>query len=83
MTIPGQAANTPSPPLALRHVLMASQGLQDAKTRAEALKVEGNTLYVARKYKKAQAKYSEAIKLDDENAILYANCAATGLELKQ
>lgn len=56
---------------------------QDAKTRAEALKAEGNALYVSRKYKEAQAKYTEAIEVDGENAILYANRAAASLELQE
>lgn len=60
---------------------MASQ--DEAKARAEALKAEGNALHLARKYKEAYAKYSEAIESDDQNAILYANRAASSLELRQ
>lgn len=62
---------------------MASESQDDIKARAEAFKAEGNALHLARKYKQAYAKYSEAIELDDKNAVLYANRAASSIELKE
>jgi len=38
---------------------------------AEELKQEGNALYKDGKYLKAAATYSQAIKLDKENGVLY------------
>ncbi|KAJ7649894.1 hypothetical protein FB45DRAFT_731788 [Roridomyces roridus] len=52
------------------------------------LKAEGNTLYVAKKFKEASKKYTEAIQASDEAvdpkglAVLYANRAACSLALK-
>ena len=69
-----------------RHELdaLAMATSQDVtKVRAEALKAEGNALHLARKYKQAYAKYSEAIEVDDKNAILYANRAASSLEMEE
>lgn len=48
----------------------------DNKTRAAQLKDEGNKLYVKKDYALAYSKYSEAIDLDPNNAVLYANRAA-------
>ena len=58
---------------------MASR--EEAHARAEALKAEANALHLAHKYREAYAKYSEAIAEDGENAVLYANRAASSLEL--
>lgn len=51
------------------------------KARAEALKAEGNALHLAREYQEAYATYSEAIQVVDQNAVLYANRAASGMEM--
>ena len=50
------------------------------KSRAEAIKEDGNALFTKGKYKAAYQKYPEAIELDGTNAILYANRAACSLE---
>ena len=49
-----------------------------AKTKALAaeLKEEGNKLFIAQDHAAAYHKYSEAIDVDESNAILYANRAA-------
>ncbi|KAJ3333440.1 hypothetical protein HDU76_008062 [Blyttiomyces sp. JEL0837] len=46
------------------------------KAKAEALKSAGNKLMADRKYKEAIEKYTDAIALDPENAVYYANRAA-------
>lgn len=43
---------------------------------AAQLKDEGNELFRKQDYVGAMAKYTEAIALDDKNAVLYANRAA-------
>ena len=48
--------------------------MTDAAERAERLKAEGNDLYKQGKYLKAAATYTQALKLDDANAVLY-RCA--------
>ncbi|EIN10949.1 hypothetical protein PUNSTDRAFT_133010 [Punctularia strigosozonata HHB-11173 SS5] len=50
---------------------------------ASQLKDEGNALFSQQKWKQAHAKYTEAIALDEGNAILWANRAACGLNLKR
>ena len=55
----------------------------ETRKAAEALKAEANVLYASRKFKEAHAKYSEAIQLDDANAILFANRAACSLEMRE
>ena len=55
----------------------------DAKTKAETLREEGNALHRVRKYREAYAKYTEAIDLDKQNAVLYANRAACSVALKE
>ncbi|KAH7907788.1 hypothetical protein BJ138DRAFT_1182187 [Hygrophoropsis aurantiaca] len=52
---------------------------QNNAAQAEHLKAEGNTLHQQGKYKQAYAKYTEAIKLNGNNAIFYANRAASAL----
>ena len=44
--------------------------------KAEQLKNEGNDLFVKKDYAAACKKYTEAIALDDKNAVLYCNRAA-------
>ena len=53
------------------------------KAAADAIKAEANVLYQARQFQEAYAKYSEAIDLDDTNAIFFANRAACSLELNE
>eukprot|EP00199_Chlamydomonas_sp_CCMP681_P003249 CAMPEP_0119101514 /NCGR_PEP_ID=MMETSP1180-20130426/553_1 /TAXON_ID=3052 ORGANISM="Chlamydomonas cf sp, Strain CCMP681" /NCGR_SAMPLE_ID=MMETSP1180 /ASSEMBLY_ACC=CAM_ASM_000741 /LENGTH=160 /DNA_ID=CAMNT_0007085649 /DNA_START=25 /DNA_END=507 /DNA_ORIENTATION=- len=44
---------------------------------AQSLKDSGNALFKAKEYLKAAAAYTQALKLDPENAVLYSNrCAA-------
>lgn len=50
---------------------------------AEKLKEEGNKLFVKKKFAAAAIKYTEAIALDGQNAVLYANRSACRLSLKQ
>jgi Flp pilus assembly protein TadD len=50
---------------------------------AERLKAQGNALHVQGQYKAAYKKYSEAIKEDPTNAVLWANRAASGLGMKE
>lgn len=45
------------------------------KTKAEELKAEGNVLFIKKHFRKAYAKYTGAINLDNTNAVLYANRA--------
>ena len=56
---------------------------EEKHTTAEQLKAEGNALHLKGDHAAARSKYSEAIALDPENAILYANRAASYLALKQ
>lgn len=48
----------------------------EAKAKADSLKTEGNRALVGKNFKEAIAKYTEAIKLDSENAVYYSNRAA-------
>jgi hypothetical protein len=47
------------------------------------LKEQGNALYIKKNYTLAIAKYTKAIALDGNNAVLYANRAACQLALQQ
>ncbi|KAI0830788.1 TPR-like protein [Trametes gibbosa] len=60
---------------------MSSDG--DREARVEQLKAEGNALHLKGDHAAARLKYTEAIKLDDTNAVLYANRAAAYIALKQ
>lgn len=62
---------------------MSSDPLTDIKSKAAALREEGNALHRNRRYKEARAKYSEAIELDKENAVLFSNRAACNVALKE
>ncbi|KAI0756530.1 TPR-like protein [Daedaleopsis nitida] len=55
----------------------------DKKAQAEQLKAEGNAFHAAGNHAAARSKYTDAIKLDGDNAVLYANRAATYIALKQ
>ncbi|KAH8104668.1 hypothetical protein BXZ70DRAFT_1005179 [Cristinia sonorae] len=55
----------------------------NTQTPAEKLKAEGNALFVKKDYRAAHHKYSEAIKIDGNNAILYANRAACSQFLRK
>ncbi|KAF8649568.1 hypothetical protein AX16_005730 [Volvariella volvacea WC 439] len=57
--------------------------MSDPASRVAQLKQEGNTHFAQKEYGLAVAKYSEAIALDEKNAILLANRAACYLNLKQ
>ncbi|THH15972.1 hypothetical protein EW146_g4600 [Bondarzewia mesenterica] len=50
--------------------------------KANQLKVEGNALFSAQEFKAAGEKYTQAIALDRQNAVLYSNRAACNLALK-
>jgi hypothetical protein len=52
-------------------------------TMAAQLKNEGNELFRKQDYGGALAKYSEALSLDDKNAVLYANRAACNYGLNK
>lgn len=54
-----------------------------SKVKAETLKAEGNAFHIKGENEKAYSKYSEAIKLDPNNAVLYANRAASALAMKE
>lgn len=63
---------------------MTESSISDAqKAQIEKLKAAGNAFHVEGKYRKAYSKYSEAIKVDSTNAILYANRAASALSMKE
>ncbi|EED80222.1 predicted protein [Postia placenta Mad-698-R] len=53
------------------------------KTMADAFKAEGNALYTKGDYKAAYDKYTEAIKSDETNAVLFSNQAACSLAMKE
>lgn len=58
---------------------MTSQNL----SKADRLKAEGNTLFAKNDFAGAYKKYTEALKHDDKNPILYSNRAACSLGLKR
>jgi len=47
-----------------------------APSTAEQLKEEGNAFFVKKDFVHAHEKYSEAIAIDGQNAVLYANRSA-------
>ncbi|EED80868.1 predicted protein [Postia placenta Mad-698-R] len=53
------------------------------KTMADGFKAEGNALYTKGDYKAAYDKYTEAIKSDETNAVLFSNQAACSLAMKE
>ncbi|KAF8079125.1 TPR-like protein [Lyophyllum atratum] len=55
----------------------------DTGNNAERLKAEGNALHVNGQYQGAYNKYSEAIKEDPKNPVLWANRAASAIAMKK
>lgn len=53
------------------------------KDQAERLKAEGNALFIQNDFEGAYKKYTEAIKHDDKNAVLYSNRAACAFGLNR
>jgi Flp pilus assembly protein TadD len=70
MSSPKSEATTSTPP-------------KGSNENAERLKTQGNALHVQGQYRAAYKKYSEAIKEDPTNAVLWANRAASGLAMKE
>lgn len=54
---------------------------QSSSELAAKLKCEGNAMFMAKDWVLAYSKYTEAIALDEKNAILYANRAACCLQM--
>ena len=52
-------------------------------SQAAILKNEGNALFVKNDFSKAYKKYTAAINLDKENAVLYCNRAACAFDLNR
>jgi hypothetical protein len=52
-------------------------------SQTECLKAEGNALFVKKNFKGAYKKYTEALKHDEKNPILYSNRAACSLGLNR
>jgi hypothetical protein len=63
---------------------MAESLISDApKVKIDEFKSEGDGFFVRKQYREAYFKYSEAIKLDRNSAVLYANRAASALSMKE
>ena len=54
-----------------------------SSSQAEVLKGEGNALFLKNDFSGAYKKYTAAIKLDKENAVLYCNRAACSYGLNR
>lgn len=50
---------------------------------SESLREEGKEYFRQKKYAQAKEKFTEALKVDEENAILYANRSACNYALQQ
>lgn len=50
--------------------------------RVKKLKEEGNNLFAQKQYVAAAEKYTEALQLGGDNAVLYSNRAACRLKMK-
>ncbi|KAE9393430.1 hypothetical protein BT96DRAFT_999469 [Gymnopus androsaceus JB14] len=66
----------------------ATDWLEEPQMKSEGrvirtIKMEGNALFAANKYAEGEAKYTEAIEVGGDNAILYANRAACKAQLKR
>ncbi|THH15780.1 hypothetical protein EW146_g4753 [Bondarzewia mesenterica] len=66
------------------YCLRAKAGLKELSQHYDTsqLKAEGNALFSAQEFKAARGKYTQAIALDGQNAVLYSNRAACNLALK-
>lgn len=51
--------------------------------QADRLKAEGNALFIKKDFKGAYRKYTEALKHDEKNPILYSNRSACSLGLNR
>ncbi|KAJ7508704.1 TPR-like protein [Mycena galericulata] len=54
-----------------------------SQDRAQTLKLQGNAFHEKGEYQAAYDKYTEAIKEDPDNAVLYANRSASSLSMKE
>lgn len=52
-------------------------------SQADRLKAKGNTLFAKKDFAGAYTKYTEALKYDDKNPVLYSNRAACLLGLNR
>ncbi|EMD42334.1 hypothetical protein CERSUDRAFT_90951 [Gelatoporia subvermispora B] len=83
-----RAVEPPITASVLNHLLSTStncelETMEHSNQKAADLKAEGNALYTAAKFQEAYIKYTEAIQLDDRNAVLYANRAASSMATKE
>ncbi|KAG5653892.1 hypothetical protein H0H81_009484 [Sphagnurus paluster] len=67
------------------NITMASPAtsIKSSTSKAELLKAEGNAFHLNRQYEAAYSRYSQAIKQDSKNPILWANRAASALAMKK
>jgi hypothetical protein len=64
--------------------IVAETSISDSQKReSDRLKAEGDAFFSQKLYTEAYTKYSDAIKIDNNNAILYANRAASSLLMDQ
>ena len=66
----------------MTRAIFAMSDSGDAKTRALALKADGNAAYKAKRFPEAVEKYSAAIALDASEITFYTNLAAVHFETK-
>jgi serine/threonine-protein phosphatase 5 len=57
--------------------------MSDNKAKAEQLKLQANNLFKENKFHEAIELYTDAIKLDQDNAILFANRSMTYIKIEQ
>jgi tetratricopeptide (TPR) repeat protein len=63
---------------------MAQPSVSEAhKVEVDKVKAEGDALFAQKRFKEAYVKYSDAIKLDGNNAILYGNHATSALSMNE